>query len=988
MALFGDSCARLLGWVVLLFFVSLLFAVFYRVHCQKEPDQKACGRVPYLLILALVMTLLALVLLLCCCNELGARDYDLAMVGIWWEGQLDGEAGAHLRWAFRYGLPFPEGGFDLYRRPSNSGSWTLINDAAIKPADVFPDGASTPGPMWQHRAVDRLHPSRLAHFEGEPFDDLVELVNRPPYATLGPPPHSTLYYVEEPDDPALPTPDSPYASEAEVRAYLDSYGGTQPLTQWSLEPMQLVMLLALDPEIARLLGLLYIDKTADPDTEYDYRIIGHWADVDRSYTLTNLSRARTESLDAPHLTLAQSPVEYQTLAGDTTREDRLVALRWDPPTANPELELTAEDGIKPVRFLPRVKPLGARPCSLPPPPSAEFVAVRRRTPAGDEEVAPLAVTPEEGEDGQLTWPTFFYLDRNVDYECYAYFVEGLDIFGRRSPSSNVLVADVQDFTGPPPPLNIAATVFQSADTATINELPAPRRDALFPAGSSHDKALHISWVWPDDFLTTVPDLKEFHVYYKVTGYETLSGDTWADPNLWVDTGVVISVGAGQPLPPRLTAAGVTNAKYYEAIVLAPPMTANDDAPVVYGYAGVGGVDHDPFNNPGPVSPPSVIVARDFDPPGPPPVPSLDKGPDPTDKGSNAVLSFSWDADARYAYHLMRLPGKRLAGVDTPTGALPLCLASDEPTCTGDAPPCVEERRQFTLRRKAQAHPELFGTTTMAPEGPQVVGGGHRFKVVDKVDATVGGDYLYAGRAIDPAGNMGPLGCPQLVLVRDYMPPRPPTVTEIVGREGGIRIRWSANPEDDLERYRIYRTGEPDNDGSTDRMALVFEANSDGTTISPAGAPAATRSGVGSAYVTLAWEDGTARPLQDYFYRLVALDRSGNTSTPSASARGRATDTTPPAAPAWTAPPTRNSDSQGDFILLTFAPPAGDSDARLRIQREEESSSVWRPVSEWLVSGVTEFTDRSAPNGIVVAYRIQAMDQAGNVGPFNEKQSPP
>jgi len=145
-----------------------------------------------------------------------------------------------------------------------------------------------------------------------------------------------------------------------------------------------------------------------------------------------------------------------------------------------------------------------------------------------------------------------------------------------------------------------------------------------------------------------------------------------------------------------------------------------------------------------VTPPVVIFARDFEPPDPPPIPALDNGPDPTDKGANALLTLSWSADGRYLYHLMRAPGRRFASLPQPAGAPPACLAPEAPTCTGTDAPCVEAKRRFKLRVKAEAHPELFGTATMAPAKPAASGSGLRLVAQDKVDATVGGDWLYAG----------------------------------------------------------------------------------------------------------------------------------------------------------------------------------------------------------------------------------------------------
>jgi hypothetical protein len=438
---------------------------------------------------------------------------------------------------------------------------------------------------------------------------------------------------------------------------------------------------------------------------------------------------------------------------------------------------------------------------------------------------------------------------------------------------------------------------------------------------------------------------------------------------------------------RVVQAGALD-HYYEAIVPNPPMAANDDKAVVCGFTGVVTVDHDPFNNKGPVSPPVVIFSRDFTPPAPPPIPTLQKGPDPTDKGANAVATLRWAADGRYQYHLMRLPGRRLAAEPPPTDPPPVCLAPETPTCTGTDAMCMEAKRRFGQRVKAAAHPELFGTATMAPEKPYASGGGFEFLHQDTVDATEGDDWLYAGRAIDPAGNVSAIGCPQIVVVRDFMPPRPPTVSEAVGLEGSIRLRWTANPESDLHRYRLYRTTEIGRDGSLDRMTLILETDAMRVAIAPPGAGNATRTGSGTAYITFTWTDPEVKAVRDHFYRLVAVDQSGNISEPSAAARARAFDTRPPAPPQWdaTTPVQRGTDAAGNFVRLRFAPPPGDADVRFRIQRRDTGAAFWRPVSDWLPAGSTQHEDRRVLAGQGYTYRIQAMDPAGNVGEFNEPRS--
>jgi len=987
--LFGDPCTQSFTWIVLLFLLALLLWMVSQRYC-REPSQSVCQYIPWYLGLTVLLSTIILLLLLRSCSELARKDHDLAMIGIWWEGQFSDEAGAHLRWAFRSALEFPAGGFDLFRRPSSGGAWTKLNAQPIYPVNAFSDASPAPGPMWQRRVVDRLHPSRWSHFEGAPFTGLQDMLGRTAY--------SMLFFVQAPDDPTVPQPTSPYDSQADLDSYLRTYYAyyeherpdepAAPLAQWRIRPIEALMIAAIDPEIARMLGLLYVDRTADPNIEYDYRIVGHWSDRDRSWIVARLSRPNTQPLAPPILTRATTPVTYTTPGGGSARLDRAVALRWDPPVLDPGAPVPSSAGITAVRVLPKREDLGVRPCAAAAPPDAGFAVIMRLTQQGSQPVAAIVPVPEEKPTGPV-WPDYFFIDRHLDYRCYAYGLEGIDLFGRTSVLSNTLIADVIDITGPPPPLNIAATAYQRADQATLNGLTPAFRDRLFPPDSIHQTALHVSWVWPNRRRATVPDLDHFRIYVKIRDYETFSRPEsralWSEAINWGPfSPEVVPAIAGGELPANLAAAGVTDAEYFDTLILDPPMTPDDDKPVVFGYVGVGSVDRSPFSNVGNVSPPTVIFARDFDPPLAPPIPTVDKEPESTDKGANASLALSWSGDSRHLYHLVRAKGSELDALPL-SEPIPACLTADTPTCTDSTPTCIEEHRRFSLRRKAIAHPQSYRLASLEPSPGVPVGGSYRFQYADKVDASEGNDYLYAGRAMDAAGNIGPIGCAQLVHVTDFLPPRAPTVRSIKGIEGAIRIDWATNPEADLEAYRLLRTMVPENDGSLERMTLVLEVNRDGTVRAPAAALAPTRQGGGTAYESLQWDDTTVRAVTDYRYRLVAIDRSGNISALSASARGRSVDTTPPAPPVWGSPHVV-WETLGS-IRLRFAAPPGDADATFRLQRRDAGSILWRPIGGWLPRGTTDYVDTSVTTGTSYTYRIQAMDPAGNVGVFSSEEAP-
>lgn len=977
----ADACARLFAiMVVFLLFAVMMWAIHAR-YCVPPPPG-ACAHSRRWLYIAALFAALAVLLLWRCCKHLGHKDHDLAMVGIWWDGSHPDEAGVHLRWAFRSDLPFPPGGFDLYRR-EGGGSWNKLNTNPIRPADVFQDGAPAPGPMWDHRAVDRLHPTRWAHFQGTPFDEL--------RAMLALPPNSDVYFIQEPDDPALPMPASPYVTEAARDAYLAAYEAAgsdahpaTPLAQWQLSPMSVILTMAIDPEIARLVGLLYIDKTAAPDTEYDYRVVGHWADGDRSYTIERVSRPRTAALPAPILNPVTTPLDPVSPAGSPSRDDRAVGLRWDPPTADPDIDTTAADGIRPVRWQPLSKRLGARPCptittvdpSFAPPPA----------PDDDGVVSPVALIPEE-DGADLVWPSLFFIDRSVDHACWAYAVQGVDVFGRLSPTSNVQIADVRDLSGPPPPLNVEARVFQRADAAGLAELTAAERDALFPPASTHELALRVSWVWPDDFLTTVPDAVEFRVLHQIAAYASFGPAIWKDPAAWDDAGLAVAVTAGGPLPPRLIDAGVTAARYYEAIVFDPPMTPSDDSAVVYGYTSITAIDHAPWNNRGTPSPPVVIFTRDLVPPAPPPIPSRDGDPVASKGGASAEVKLAIVADARYRYELFHVSGRSLAALPAPTGPVPACLVGEAPTCTGTDATCVEAHRQFNVRRKAVAHPELFLPATPVPGTPTPDGAAFSFRSAHTVDSTAGDDHVYAGRATDPAGNRSSIGCPGLVVVRDSFAPRAPVFTRALGGESQVALTWARDGEPDVVRYRLLRTLDPAFDGSLDRMEVILEVNLAGVASFPPAASNAVVSGAGTVYDTFSWTD-TLLAGVDAYYRLVAIDSSGNVSRLSQSMKARSYDTIPPGLPVWSTAPTPGSDATGAFVDLAFGAPPGDADAQIRIQRRQTGSPAWTPLTSWLPAGTTTYRDHAVDAAGAYSYRLQALDRAGNLGERNAPVSTP
>lgn len=152
--------------------------------------------------------------------------------------------------------------------------------------------------------------------------------------------------------------------------------------------------------------------------------------------------------------------------------------------------------------------------------------------------------------------------------------------------------------------------------------------------------------------------------------------------------------------------------------------------------------------------------------------------------------------------------------------------------------------------------------------------------LDELDGLSQNRYLYKVAYVDSAHNRGPLGksSPPVYLPK-VVPPRAPVITKVLGGERQITLKWAANREPDLAGYRVYRTDDESKAAEVRSMDLV---HSPGTT-------------------DVEWTDDDTNLVsgRKYFYRLTAVDTSGNESAPTRSHAGVAVDTRVPHAPDWT-----------------------------------------------------------------------------------------
>jgi len=211
------------------------------------------------------------------------------------------------------------------------------------------------------------------------------------------------------------------------------------------------------------------------------------------------------------------------------------------------------------------------------------------------------------------------------------------------------------------------------------------------------------------------------------------------------------------------------------------------------------------------------------------------------------------------------------------------------------------------------------------------------------------------------------------------------------------LKWTKNFEEDLSHYELYSTVDTERLISKRKMAHILSAEPNGRAITQTpGIPTNAEiieelitSGTNAGQTAkdwLQWTDVNLRSGQDYHYRLVAVDISGNASEMSQVVTSRPYDETPPSAPDWDASAgitdSTNTDGMRE-ISLKWELIAGDEDARFLIQRKAGSFPAWMTLGGWLDPGTTTFTDTQIAFNESYEYRIRAMDVVGNKSDWSD-----
>lgn len=334
----------------------------------------------------------------------------------------------------------------------------------------------------------------------------------------------------------------------------DSVGEPTMLEQY---PLELVLFGSLNPAIAQMVGLYWVDEHAEPGQSYDYMIVADNTSngVSHRNPDTVLEIIATEgfaSLDGyivfdkrlEHTAPLAPPTEPRvyalpgttvaTTSGDLVDATNNAGVRWKL------------DQIEPGELLPGSAVMyhvwrddrGADEAPDPAQPPETY------TPTTDpaivaESAAPGGASPSRPAD----WPPFplHYIDRGLSEGWYSYRVSGIDIFGRHSPASedaqwlqwgpvpdprpwyyqdppgesvidNAAVR-LLDKIGPPVPEGLEAAALDPGNPILV-------RDALYESwqaslGSSEQASvigLRVRWLWTEAHRRQSPDAREFRIY--------------------------------------------------------------------------------------------------------------------------------------------------------------------------------------------------------------------------------------------------------------------------------------------------------------------------------------------------------------------------------------------------------------------------------------------------------------------------------------------
>ncbi|MFT3737210.1 MAG: hypothetical protein QM786_00450 [Breznakibacter sp.] len=208
---------------------------------------------------------------------------------------------------------------------------------------------------------------------------------------------------------------------------------------------------------------------------------------------------------------------------------------------------------------------------------------------------------------------------------------------------------------------------------------------------------------------------------------------------------------------------------------------------------------------------------------------------------------------------------------------------------------------------------------------------------------------------------GPMGMPRFVQLVDSIPPSAPTgLSATADTTGLVQLSWTANPEPDMDGYRLYRAN-----GPQEEFSLIT--------------PVAVRR---TQYAdTIELKTLTKK----VYYKLTAIDKRQNRSAFSEVLTVDRPDIVPPAPPAMKAPgPLDNG------IRLSWVPSSSNDVDHLLLYRSLSGQALWTLIAKLEPQSQT-FADTTVISNTIYRYVAVAVDSTGNESaptkPMAAKYSP-
>lgn len=339
-------------------------------------------------------------------------------------------------------------------------------------------------------------------------------------------------------------------------------GGAAPLMPRQY-PLDLILLAALDPAVAQMLGLYWVDQRVNLGLAYDYLILADYngrfsgdaaealrqlgarsfADVD-GYIVFNRRAEPAEPLAPPAdvrvYALPGTTISDRGRDGRPSEARQVAGLRWGLDTG--DLGVLPERAVMYHVWRARLGN-GETPAA----PTRHEPITSGRPALIVEPEAALGRMPERPPD----WPPFplHGIDRGLSEGWYSYQISAIDIFGRHSPNSaaaawhqwtpapeprpwyyddsrgdstvNPIAVMLLDKIGPPPPTGIEAYALDPADPLVFQD----EAYNIWRERNPGVVGLRVRWLWTQAHTEEAPDTTEFRIYYQPGQMNAWLGNT-------------------------------------------------------------------------------------------------------------------------------------------------------------------------------------------------------------------------------------------------------------------------------------------------------------------------------------------------------------------------------------------------------------------------------------------------------------------------------